>query len=233
MEQKQASPIQILPDLAPYKASRIRSLGLKGLHFGSGTNLHLDCLNTDVMQLSETSGTHTEPERLSWIGMKFYYLQHDATKQFPVEDGSFEWVYSEHFIEHIPQQMAIDWLKEVRRLLAPGGFLRLSTPSLLRYAEGCLDKEGRFFKEHAKRLEGMGLKDVPLRPAWMVNQIFRNWGHQWIYDVNEIRYIASLAGFSENSVTECSFKSGRLPKLSALDLEHRSDESLYVEISRD
>jgi predicted SAM-dependent methyltransferase len=233
MEQKQTTPIQILPDLPPYNKSRIHSLGLKGLHFGSGTNLHPNCLNTDVMQLSESSGTHSEEGKISWIGMQFYYLQHDATKPFPVEEGSFEWVYSEHFIEHIPQQMAVEWLREVRRLLKPGGFLRLSTPSLLKYAEGCLDKKGQFFKEHAKRLKGMGVKNVPLRPAWMVNQIFRNWGHQWIYDVEEIRYIAGLAGFAEDSVSECSFKKGRLPELSVLDLEHRSDESLYVEITRD
>ena len=79
----------------------------------------------------------------------------------------------------------------------------------------------------------MGVANVPLRPAWMVNQIFRNWGHQWIYDVDEIRFIAGLAGFGENSVTECSFRSGRLAELSELDLERRSDESLYVEITRD
>jgi predicted SAM-dependent methyltransferase len=233
MEEKKPQTIQVLPDLQPYNRTRIQSLGIKGLHFGSGTNLHPDCLNTDVMQLSEPSGTKTEEGKLSWIGMKFYYLQHDATKPFPVEEGSFEWVYSEHFIEHIPQQMAVEWLREVRRLLKPGGFLRLSTPSLRRYAEGYLDGNGSFFKDHAQHLQGMGVANVPLRPAWMVNQIFRNWGHQWIYDVDEIRFIAGLAGFGENSVTECSFRSGRLTELSTLDLERRSDESLYVEITRD
>jgi hypothetical protein len=76
----------------------------------------------------------------------------------------------------------------------------------------------------------MGVKNVPMRPAWMVNQIFRNWGHQWIYDVEEIRFIATLAGFSGDAVKECSFRSGKHSGLSSLDLENRSDESLYVEI---
>ncbi len=231
-EEQKNTIIEILPDLPPYTRRRIESLGIKGLHFGSGTNLHPGCLNTDVMQLSAPSGTKTEEGRIAWIGMQFYYLQHDATKPFPVEEGSFDWVYSEHFIEHIPQGMAVEWLREVRRLIKPGGFLRLSTPSLRKYAEGYLDREGAFFKEHAERLQGMGVADVPLRPAWMVNQIFRNWGHQWIYDLEEIRFIAALAGFGEDSVTECSFRSGRLPELSELDLDRRSDESLYVEINR-
>jgi len=147
MEEKKTQTIQVLPDLQPYNRTRIQSLGIKGLHFGSGTNLHPDCLNTDVMQLSEPSGTKTEEGKLSWIGMKFYYLQHDATKPFPVEEGSFEWVYSEHFIEHIPQQMAVEWLREVRRVLKPGGFLRLSTPSLRRYAEGYLDMAMALFSK--------------------------------------------------------------------------------------
>jgi predicted SAM-dependent methyltransferase len=233
MSQSIPPSIEILPDLVPFTKERLATLGLKGLHFGSGTNLHPDCLNSDVMQLGVPQGGQTAPDRLCWIGKRFYYLQHDATKGFPVENGCFEWVFSEHFIEHIPQQMAIEWLKEVHRLLKPGGFLRLSTPSLLRYAEGCLDPDKQFFIEHAEKLKGMGVGDVPIRPAWMVNQIFRNWGHQWIYDVEEIRYIASLAGFSENAVTECSFRNGRLPELCNLDLERRSDESLYVEITKE
>jgi predicted SAM-dependent methyltransferase len=225
--------IESLPDLLPLSSSRIASLGIKGLHYGSGTNLHPECLNTDVMQLSSPAGGRTEPGRLSWIGMRFYYLQHDATKSLPVAPESFEWVYSEHFIEHIPQQMAVEWLKEVRRLLKPGGYLRLSTPDLRIYAKGYLEKKGTFFKEHAKRLDSMGVKNVPMRPAWMVNQIFRNWGHQWIYDVEEIRFIATLAEFSGDAVKECYFRSGKDSGVSSLDLENRSDESLYVEIFKD
>ena len=72
--------------------------------------------------------------------------------------------------------MAVDCLKEARRLLEPGEFLRLSTPDLRRYAEGYLDKSGSFFKEHAQLLGRMGVKNVRLCPSWMVNQIFRNWG---------------------------------------------------------
>ena len=233
MTDSPSTSIEILPDMAPFSRSRIESLGLKGLHFGSGTNIHPGCLNTDVSQLRNAQGEQTEPDRLSWISKEFYYLQHDATKPLPVEDGAFDWVFSEHFIEHIPQQFAVEWLKEVRRLLKPGGFLRLSTPSLLRYVKGYLEPKKSFFKDHAEKLQEMGMKDVPPRPAWMVNQIFRNWGHQWIYDVEEIRFIAALAGFPEDSVSECSFQSGKLPEVSQLDLERRSDESLYVEITRD
>ncbi|MEO1367171.1 MAG: hypothetical protein AAFX50_08330, partial [Acidobacteriota bacterium] len=36
----------------------------------------------------------------------------------------------EHFLEHLPVAAALDFLVECRRVLAPGGWLRLSTPNL-------------------------------------------------------------------------------------------------------
>jgi hypothetical protein len=64
----------------------------------------------------------------------------------------------------------------------------------------------------------------------MLNQIFQLWGHRWIYDFDELRTIAGAAGFASEQVTECSFRQGQVPELSALDLPLRSDESLYVEL---
>jgi hypothetical protein len=75
-------------------------------------------------------------------------------------------------------------------------------------------------------------KGVPDRPGWMVNQVFYNWGHRWIYDVDEIRYVAAQAGFDAGAVEEAGYRSGREPELWALDPEGRDDVSLYVEIER-
>jgi 2-polyprenyl-3-methyl-5-hydroxy-6-metoxy-1,4-benzoquinol methylase len=45
----------------------------------------------------------------------------------PFEDGSFELVWSSEVIEHVADTAR--WLSEVRRVLAPGGLLLLTTPS--------------------------------------------------------------------------------------------------------
>jgi SAM-dependent methyltransferase len=45
----------------------------------------------------------------------------------PFEDGSFELVWASEVIEHIAD--TAKWLSEVRRVLAPGGRLLLTTPS--------------------------------------------------------------------------------------------------------
>jgi len=182
------------------------------------------------MQLSDERGFTTKPGALCFIDDSFFYLQHDATKLFPIENGVFQWIYSEHFIEHIPQTLALAWFKDMRRLLKPDGLIRVSTPDLEKYIRGYLDPEELFFKEHVKRLADMGVTNVPTRRAWLVNQIFRNWGHQHIYDFDEIKFVASMAGFPVEKAQKCEFHSGALKELARLDREVRSDESLYVEL---
>ena len=53
--------------------------------------------------------TRVESElgRLSRVNGDLYFLRHDSTEPYPLEDESFEWAYSEHFIEHIELQEAI------------------------------------------------------------------------------------------------------------------------------
>ena len=223
--------IDLLPHLAPFGSTLLSSLSLRGLHCGSGANLKAGFLNTDSMAFSDERGIATQVGGLTLIDDTYFYFQFDATKSFPVEDSSFEWIYSEHFIEHIPQNVAVAWFKDMKRLLKPGGLMRVSTPDLEKYIRGYLDPESLFFKEHIRRLNSMGVQNVPQRRAWLVNQIFRLWGHQHIYDFEELRFTAGLAGFTPASAKKCTYQSGSVPELSDLDRETRNDESLYVELS--
>ena len=223
--------IEILPHFPPFLGSIFSSLNIKGLHCGSGANLKEGFLNTDSMVFVDERGLATKEGSLSFIDDTFFYLQFDATKPFPVEDSSFEYIYSEHFIEHIPQNLTVEWFKDMKRLLKPGGHIRVSTPDLEKYIRGYLDPEALFFKEHIRRLNAMGVQNVPPRRAWLVNQIFRLWGHQHIYDFEELKFTAGVAGFPTELAKKCTYKSGAVPELFALDRELRNDESLYVELS--
>ena len=63
-----------------------------------------------------------------------YFLQHDATTRFPVADASFDYVFAEHFVEHVSRGAGVRFLIEARRVLRrSGGVVRLSTPDLARY----------------------------------------------------------------------------------------------------
>jgi predicted SAM-dependent methyltransferase len=227
--------IELIPEQPPFAGERLLELGLRGLHCGSARKLFPGWLNTDMLHITDAERRASAPDRIARMDGELYYLEHDAADPFPFLDGSFDWVFAEHFIEHLPFASTVGWLREMRRLLRPGGHLRLSTPDLRRYVEGYLDPAGAFFREHRERLERtreFAERSVPARRAWMVNQIFQKWQHEWIYDFDEVRLAAVRAGFSEDSVRECSYGTGRLTEVCALDLPGRSDESLYVEIDR-
>jgi predicted SAM-dependent methyltransferase len=227
--------IELLPDQPPYPRTLVEELGLRGLNCGSARGLFPGWMNTDLAHLKSWDDAESEPGRIARIDGDRYFLEFDSREPYPFEDGSFEWVYSEHFVEHLDLDDVIGWLSEVRRLLKAGGHVRLSTPDLRLYIEGYLNPENGFFAEHRERLSRLRVfreTEVPDRPAWMVNQIFRRWKHKWIFDFDELRYAAECAGFDPAALERRSFGEGADPDVAALDSPGHDDESLYVELVR-
>ena len=231
--------IEVLAEEPPFDRALMERLGTTRLHVGCGPYMLRRWLNTDLRAFADEDGRAPPADRIvcarSERHRERYYLRHDARHPYPFQDGSFDVVYSEHFIEHVPRGAAVTWLRDVRRLLRPGGFLRLSTPDLRRYVEGYGDPEGAFFAEHhatLRELPQFARSGVPDTRGFMVNQIFRFFGHQWIYDLEEFRAVAAEAGFDPGAVTECSFQQGRAADVAKTDQASHSDESLYVEVVR-
>ena len=119
-------------------------------------------------------------------------------------------------------------------MLRPGGVLRLTTPDLGRYTRAHSEPADPFFAEHRSRIDAVMSAATPMpdRPAFMLNQLFYQFGHQWIYDEQELRYALEEAGFSRNRTSRCAFRCGPDPQLSALDSELRQDETLYLQADR-
>jgi predicted SAM-dependent methyltransferase len=219
----------------PITGAVLEELGVRGLQYGAGDAVRRRWLNTDINSVEDTGGKVSEPGLLVRLAPDRYYLQYDALEPLPIEDAAFQRVYSEHFIEHLTLGEAIVWLAELRRLLRPGGVARVVTPDLRKYVHGYLDPKQKFFAEHRDRIADLPPfrpGGVPDRRAFMLNQIFFMWGHRWIYDLDELRFAAVSAGFDAAAVEERDFGDGRDPEVCAFDLAWRSDESLYVEITR-
>ena len=55
---------------------------------------------------------------------------YDVRKEFPFNDHSFDAVYALHIVEHLVYKENLSFMREVNRVLKPGGILRISTPDL-------------------------------------------------------------------------------------------------------
>jgi len=80
------------------------------------------------------------PERYARLrGIDPNIIRHDLRRGIPFPDAAFDAVYSSHFLEHLPRPAAMPMLAEVRRVLVPGGVVRIVVPDLelvvARYAQ--------------------------------------------------------------------------------------------------
>ena len=204
--------------------------GLTGIEFAAFKTKHRSGLGTDLVALRSGDAV-TEPGRLYLADGESYFTQLDVADRMPFGDGCVDWVYAEHLIEHVPPPVALRWLTEVRRILVPGGLLRLTTPDLGKYAESYVSGDG-FFAKHRRRLRTMRVgPPMPERKAFMLNQIFYLYGHRWLYDLDELRYVLSRAGFEPATIRVCAFRAGARADIAALDTALRSDETIYVEVT--
>lgn len=211
--------------------SHFERLGLTGIEFAAFTSRHPQALGTDIVSLTATDGTRTEPGRVYRVDDTAWFAEMDITAALPVADDTVDWVYAEHLIEHVSLRAGIAWLAEIRRILRPGGLLRLTTPDLRVYAESYVNGDG-FFAKHRRRmnraLTGVA-PAMPPRGAFMFNQLFYVYGHRWLYDEAELRHALTSAGFAEDTIAVRAYREGARPDVADLDQVLRNDESVYVE----
>jgi predicted SAM-dependent methyltransferase len=155
----------------------LKSHTVRKLQIGAGANDPEGWLNSDI-----------EPSS------KEIYL--DATGRYPFPDGSFQYVLSEHVIEHVPWEGGVAMLRECHRVLAPGGKVRTVTPNLTKFVQlvgGATGAVDRQFIDAKLRIHGWPVTPVP--EVYILNREVRDWGHQFLYDPATLRKSLELAGF--------------------------------------
>jgi len=139
----------------------------------------------------------------------------DASESFEIPSESFDFVYSEHMIEHISFEGGRHMLEECNRILKPSGVIRIVTPTLgfllrvMSADRGMLENSYRDWSvtEH-----------VPEAPqvtnAFFLNNFVRNWGHTFIYDRETLELALRLSGFEP--VVSCELNESTHPLLRGL-----------------
>ena len=115
----------------------------------------------------------------------------NLTEQFPLAEGSCSLIYSEHVVEHFSVEDGLKIFRECHRLLAPGGVLRIAMPSLEYCVEAYAKDSWRPDFERWEELRGVQTRCEALNVA------MRKWGHQWLYDREELHRRLGEAGFDQ------------------------------------
>ena len=99
---------------APIKpAAALAAASFRYLNLGCGGRFHRGWVNVDIVS--------SDPARV---------VQHNILESLPFDDSTFDAVYHSHVLEHLPRAAAPRFLAECRRVLRPGGVLRIVVPDL-------------------------------------------------------------------------------------------------------
>jgi predicted SAM-dependent methyltransferase len=166
------------------------------LHLGSGGHPLEGWVNVDVLGMA--------PD-LHW----------DLMRRLPFPDGSAQAVFLEHVCEHFTLGADLELLAECRRVLAPGGIVRIGVPDFGRYLESYAGDRTVLERER------------PGRPTPMlaVAEVALGHGHRSVWDAETLERVLTEAGFVEGRRRGW----GDSDLDAAPDSPRRESESVYAE----
>lgn len=185
----------------------LRNHSVRKLQLGAGGNSAKGWLNTDIKPADNQ-----------------VYL--DATAKFPLPDGSFQYAFNEHLIEHLPWELGLFMLRESYRVLAQGGKIRIITPNLtkfLKLLDDSTDADAQLFIEAKFRQGGYAVNAVP--GIYILNRQMREWGHQFLYDPPTLRKSLEMVGFKQ--ITQYEITKITDPVFQEVELRSRHSQPLF------
>jgi predicted SAM-dependent methyltransferase len=184
-------------------------------------------------------------------------MAHDLSKGIPYRDSSVDVVYHSHFLEHLDRATVPGFLREVSRVLKPGGIHRLVVPDLNVLCQSYLDsyrrrkdgiEDSEVHETYISRIieqmvtvEAFGTSQQPTIRRFIENLLLgdardRGHVHRWMYDDISLGVLLKELGFGR--VTVCTFETSGIPHWPeiGLDVDEGGREykpgSLYMEAQK-
>ncbi len=150
---------------------------IKKLHIGADPTMLKGWLNTNSMSITKED----------------IFL--DASIRFPFDDNTFNYIFSEHQIEHLHYIQGLVMLKECLRVLKPGGKIRITTPNLESFINLYKNPReiGKIYIDYSIKRLFPELKEN--KEIFVLNNLFTNFGHKFIYDKNSLELNLKNVGF--------------------------------------
>ena len=188
---------------------------VRKLQIGSGTNILDGWFNVDIFPVHPNQ----------------YYV--DSTQGLPFDDATFDYVFSEHMIEHITYLQGRAMLLECFRVTKPGGRIRIATPDLRKIASLYSMSPTQQQKSYIEAVFARWRGDYDSHEVGIVvNNIF-GFEHEFIYDRGTLGELIEKAGFQD--IVECLPGTSCDPVLSGIDahaMDYIAFETLVLEARR-
>ncbi len=178
------------------------------LNIGCGTDYKKGWINID-----NNSDNNIEKLDLNW----------DLRNPLPYDDNSVDFIFHEHFMEHLTVEEGIQSTKDFIRVLKPGGVLRIATPDLALAVDKYINlpiSEDPVVKRY--KLDFIQTK------AERLNMAFSWWGHKWLYDWEELERRLKEAGCKK--IDKSKLRVSKYPELCHLEI--RDNSTLIAEVTK-
>jgi SAM-dependent methyltransferase len=146
-------------------------------------------------------------------------LSGDIRTGLALPDASVDYAVSIHALQDLPYLDIVPALRELRRVLKPGGVLRLGLPDLERAIEAWLRRDPAYFyipDDEARTLDGK----LIVQAIW-----YGSTRTPLTWDF--LHELATKAGFEQ--ITRCKFRHTESPWPEIVELDNRERESFFVE----
>lgn len=179
-------------------------VGTKRLNWGCGTDPEPGWINSDC-------------KRAPGID-----LVCDIRDGLPIPDGSIDYVVSVHALPEVPYPDLVPTLVELRRILRPGGVLRLGLPDLDRAVDAYRRADREFFLVPDGDMRSLGGK--------LVTQLLWYGYSRTVFVPEFAEELLARAGYSTIEHVEFGETRSVFPDIVSLD--NRRHESFFVEAVR-
>lgn len=185
--------------------------------------------NSLTVRLARTPVRYLLKSRTSFINaVRNHDIRYGNAVRTGLPSSTVDVLYTSHMMEHLDRREAALFLREARRILKPGGKVRIAVPDLKRLA-----------KQYVKYGDADAFMEFSLlavdKPVGAIETLkfmfltgFRR--HHWMYDAKSLAALLQSHGFSD--VVALPPGHTTIADVGELDFFERAQQSIYVEATR-
>ena len=174
-----------------------------------------------------------------WPGVMVYDMRKLPMRG--VQDESYNGVYNEHFIEHLTKEEGINFLKEMKRVLKPGGVIRTIWPPMefVEWLKSNEDLNNHHWIQHyynfyvvKHNFAPKGTEHLRLQEQCAEGILYQNGEHKHIWAKTELKDVFKELGFY--NIKEEKYQRSGLPDFNNIDTpgDIRAFHSAVIEATK-